>query len=367
MPTAKKLPSGQWRTLAYGGKDSNGQRHYKSFTSESKKESEYLAAEYELKHKKPNSKEKLTFQVAADQYIEMKENILSPSTIRGYKAMLKKDYPMLLNIQVGKLDTDDTIQKQMNQNAKTHSAKSLYNQYNFITAVMRSCNFQLGKGDVTLKPREKHSIPVPTKKESAKIIEILNQDPKIQCQILLAITCSLRLSEICDLKVSNVEGDYIHVHGATVRGVKGLEHKETNKSAAGTRTVHMPPALSKLVEKRCEEIEEGKLFPLHPSNVLERFQKLLVKNGLPKYTVQSMRHCFAATLHSLGVPDKYIMKMGGWETDSVMKNIYQYAFEDEADKVEDQANKYFDSVMNKPKSLNNATRNATQSEKNTDK
>lgn len=345
MAKAKKLPSGQWRTLAYGGKGQDGKRHYKSFTCDSKKESEYLAAEYELKHKKQNSKEKLTFQEASDQYIENKENVLSPSTIRGYKSMLKKDYPMLLSVQVGKLYTDDTIQKQMNQNAKAHSAKSLYNQYGFISAVMGSCSLQIGKGDITLKPREKHSILVPTKKDAETIIEILNQDPKIKCQILLAISCSLRLSEISDLTVKNIDGDYVHIHGATVRGTEGLVHKETNKSAAGMRTVHMPPALSKLVKVRCDEIVEGKLFPLHPSNVLERFQRLLVKNGLPKYTVQSMRHCFAATLHALGVPDKYIMKMGGWETDSVMKNIYQYAFEDEADKAESEANKYFDSIM----------------------
>ena len=48
MATAKKLPSGKWRCLAYIGKDENGKRQYKSFTADSKKEAEFLAASYLL-------------------------------------------------------------------------------------------------------------------------------------------------------------------------------------------------------------------------------------------------------------------------------------------------------------------------------
>ena len=55
MAKAKKLPSGQWRTLVYShtekvnGKD---KRIYESFTADTKKESEYLAAEFALNKKK---------------------------------------------------------------------------------------------------------------------------------------------------------------------------------------------------------------------------------------------------------------------------------------------------------------------------
>lgn len=46
MATAKKLPSGSWRCLVYGYTDSNNKRHYKSFTANTKKEAERLAANY---------------------------------------------------------------------------------------------------------------------------------------------------------------------------------------------------------------------------------------------------------------------------------------------------------------------------------
>ena len=46
MATAKKLPSGEWRIQKYIGKDDNGKRIYKYFTASTKKEVEYLAAEF---------------------------------------------------------------------------------------------------------------------------------------------------------------------------------------------------------------------------------------------------------------------------------------------------------------------------------
>ena len=48
MAKARKLPSGNWRTKIYIGKDSDGKNIYKSFTAETKKESEYMAAEYRM-------------------------------------------------------------------------------------------------------------------------------------------------------------------------------------------------------------------------------------------------------------------------------------------------------------------------------
>lgn len=57
MAKAKKLPSGSWRTLIYDYTDDKGKNHYKSFTADTKKESEYLATEY-IVNKKDCDKDK---------------------------------------------------------------------------------------------------------------------------------------------------------------------------------------------------------------------------------------------------------------------------------------------------------------------
>ena len=45
MASAKKLPSGNWRVSLYIGLDEKGKRKYKSFTADTKKEAEFLAAQ----------------------------------------------------------------------------------------------------------------------------------------------------------------------------------------------------------------------------------------------------------------------------------------------------------------------------------
>ncbi len=82
MATAKKLPSGNYRVRVHIG---NGK--YKSFTAEKKADAEYAANLYLQTYKDKKSPSKITVGEAIDQYIESKSNILSPSTIRGYKVM----------------------------------------------------------------------------------------------------------------------------------------------------------------------------------------------------------------------------------------------------------------------------------------
>lgn len=347
MPTAKKLPSGQWRTLAYAGKDSHGQRHYKSFTSESKKESEYQAAEFEYKHKKLNKAGNLTFQAASDEYIQNKGNLLSPATIRGYRVIQKNALPMLLDKPIGKLAESDLIQKQINENGKKYSAKSLRNQLGFVTAVLGYFNYHIEP--VTLKQKEIKEVLVPTKKDAEKIMELLHSAPRIECQALLALTCSLRQSEIAGLTAKDIEGSEVSVHGAMVPDENNkLVYKPTNKSDAGTRKVIMPDYLAGKMADLCKDKKPNDLiFSTNPVQVLYYFKKLLKANGLPPYTMHSLRHCFAAIMHAKNVPDKYVMEMGGWSSDYVMKKIYQYTFEDETSKAKKRANKYFNSALMK--------------------
>ena len=251
--------------------------------------------------------------------------------------------------------TDSLIQRQINANGRKYSAKSLRNQLGFITAVMGYFNFTVGK--ITMKPKENKSILVPTKQDAEKIMALLMTEPEIECQALLALNCSLRQSEIAALRPEDIEGNKVHIHGALVPDENNkLVYKATNKSSAGTRTVVMPEYLSNRIRAVCSDCKKGEyLFTIPPVGVLERFHRLLKSNGMPPYTIHSLRHCFAAIMHAQNVPDKYVMAMGGWSSDYVMKRIYQYTFDEEKDKAQKEANEYFDAISKK-----NITRNITQ-------
>lgn len=343
MANAKRLPSGNWRVQVYTGKDSEGKRVYQSFTATTKKEAEFLAAEYVYKHKN-QKREKLTFGEAADQYIESRQNILSPATIRGYRIMQRNAFPLLLSTKIDRLLDGYLIQQQMNENAKKYSAKSMRNQLGFVTAVMGFFKYQIE--EVALKPKENHSIPVPTKADAEKIMMLLKEAPEIECQALLAITCGLRQSEIAAITPEDIQGNVLLVHGARIPDEKNrLVYKETNKSEAGWRSVLMPDYLSHKMAQLCDNKREGEWLFGNPSSVLRAFKRLLISNGMPAYTMHSLRHCFAAIMHAQNVPDKYVMEMGGWSSDHVMKKVYQYTFEDETNKAKAVANQYFESLM----------------------
>ena len=90
MASAKKLPSGSWRVNLYIGKTPDGKRQYKSFTADTKKEAEFLAAQYNQNHIDVNRSE-LPLSAAVERYIKSKENGLSPATVRGSDVGLKAD------------------------------------------------------------------------------------------------------------------------------------------------------------------------------------------------------------------------------------------------------------------------------------
>ena len=135
MATAKKLPSGQYRVLIYIGKDNNGKRKYKSFTAPTKKEAEYLASEYLMVNKAKNEPLSITLGEAYDRYIESKEFILSPASIREYKRARNRVLSSLMDIRLSDL-SQEMIQNAINQEAKTLSWKTVRDIHGMLASVL---------------------------------------------------------------------------------------------------------------------------------------------------------------------------------------------------------------------------------------
>ena len=114
MPTAKKLPSGSWRCQVFSHYEETLQkdgtikkkRIYKSFTVDDpskrgKKVCEQIAAEWALDKKEaagPANDAMLTVSQALNRYIDIKGNVLSPSTVGTYKNMAECHYNDVLDL-----------------------------------------------------------------------------------------------------------------------------------------------------------------------------------------------------------------------------------------------------------------------------
>lgn len=329
MAKAKKLPSGNYRVRAFIGMDENGKKCYKSFTAPSKREAEFLAAEFVAKKKR--SAALLADRTLADaytRYIEVKANTLSATTVVEYQRSARRDFPELMPLRLSRI-TQEAVQSAVNVMSATHSPKSVRNAHGLLSAVLR-----MFAPDIRLNTRmpqpKRSDIYIPSEDEIETLIRSI-EGTEIEKAVLLAAFGSLRRSECCALTEDDIEGDVVKVRRAMVWTKDKMWDFKQPKSKAGYRDVTLP----RFVVDKLKPREQGsRIVSLVPTSVTNLFAKALKRAGLPHFRFHDLRHYQASILHAMGVPDKYIMERGGWKTDSTLKNIYQHTMSDKRKEVE---------------------------------
>lgn len=342
MAKAKKLPSGSWRCQVYDYTDENGKRHYQSFTGKTKREAEHLAAEYaNTKQKRPEIL-KVTVGKALDNYIEIKSNVLSPSTIRGYRALRRNYYSSIQSLLLENL-TQEVIQIWVNSLATEKDAKTVKNAHGLLSAML-----SLYLPSLILRtalPKKEKEVPyVPTEADIKLIIEYFKEnDREMLKAVYLAAFGTLRRSEICGLSSEDIKDNIIHVHSAVVMDDSKNWVKKNTKTASSDRYIPMPEFVIQILPA------SGDIVSISPSKISARFNSALKKLGIPHFRFHDLRHYSASIMHAIGIPDQYIMQRGGWSSDGVLKSIYRNTMDDYTEKFSQQINTYFE----------NATRNIT--------
>lgn len=340
MATAKRLPSGQYRCRAYVGSE-NGKKIIKSFTAPTKKEAEYMASEYLLTKRAPAAVESMTFGEALEKYISGRESVLSPATIRGYRQYADHNFDKLKDRLLEDLTQDD-IQNFVNDCCKSGlSSKTVRNMHGLISSVFKK--YRKMHLDTALPAKVKPDLYIPSDKEVVKVIKHVRskKDRDMLIAILLAAYGPMRRSEICALTDADVDGNVIHVNKAKV-------HKHDNswtikhypKTEAGDRFISMPD----FVIKELKGIK-GPLVSLTPDLITDYFGHILKRVGVPHFRFHDLRHYSASIQHAIGIPDAYIMQRGGWKSDTVLKQIYRHAMDQETKKNNDKVNAYFSKIQ----------------------
>ncbi len=335
MATAKKLPSGHWRVNLFVGKDPDGKRKYKSFTAETKKEAEFMAAQYNLERKE-NKAHKLTLHEAVERYIESKRNILSPSTIRGYYDVLDNYCQNLMETQIGDL-TQELIQIAINTMAAKYSSKTCRNAHGLISAALRVYrpDFVL---HTTLPQKSKREIYVPDEREIAEIYKLtvgtVNEIP-----VFLAAECGLRASEISALRTENIKPTYIDIKEAMVLGDDGTDHLKPPKSSSGYRRVPISEQAYKYLISFADS--DGRICARRSTYICNSWSKFKEQNDLNKnLNFHALRHHYASKCILLGIPQKYIAELMGHSSTDMIEKVYQHIFpsamEVYSDKLRDQ-------------------------------
>ena len=276
----------------------------------------------ELISKKDIMSSKMLFKQACEAYIESRSNLLSPSSIRGYKGIIRQISDRLLRTPISSI-TKPMIQTEVNNYSANHSPKSTYNFSGFIISVLNYYGNEIGK--ITLPQKEKKSPYSPTEEEVHAIFDAV-KNTRYEIPILLS-SMGLRRSEIAALQPSDLNGNVLTINKAKVQNERKEWVIKTTKTTDSTRTVILPDYLVQLINERG-------FYDGHPELIYRKLTEVQSQLGIKHFPLHKMRHFYASYLHKCGYSDKQIQEAGGWRDGSnIMKTVYQHAMDmDEAKK-----------------------------------
>ena len=266
-----------------------------------------------------NGANKNVFGAYCDKYIESKRNVLSPSTLGGYKKCkrcLSEEFKKKRLCDIEQID----VQKEINNYAKDHSPKSVKNLHGFISAVLKMFRPSLQLNTALPQSKTPNKV-LPITEEVEQLLNASKNTP-YHIGFQLAVL-GLRRSEICGAKIEDIDGNILKIHAARIYDEDNhLMTRDNTKTEESTREIYLPDAL-------VEEIKQaGVIYDRTPPMLVKTLHKYQDDLGLSRFTLHDLRAYFASYAHLQGIPDVYIMKMGGWKTDHVLKKIYRGAFRD---------------------------------------
>jgi len=308
VPVPVQMASGKWRAQLM----KDGKRV--SITADTEKE--YYIKARAIKAgliEAEKAAPKKTLGEAIDEYIESKDKILSPSTIKGYKSIRENRFQAYMTKDIR---SGINWQRAINEEAGGElGAKSVRNAWSLVEAAIEAQGVELPT--VTL-PRKVNAERPWLDYQQIEVFLKAIRGKKCELACLLALH-SLRMSEILALKHDSLAGDVIRVRGAVVLNDAGeYVYKEQNKTTRSRRDV--PVMIPRLKEIWPEGDPQ---FQKHAA-INEMVGTICEKAGLPKITMHSLRHSFASLAWHLGWDMMTTCRVGGWSSPGVVQGIYTH-------------------------------------------
>ena len=341
MAKAKKLPSGSWRVQLFCGTDASGKRIYKSFTAETKKEAEYLAAQYQMGIEQVE-KNRVSFFEACMQFISARTNVISPRTLAEYTRMAKNDLAALHNVLVCDI-TPDAVQRFINVYSSSHSPKSVRNLHGFLCSVLSDAAPDL-RIRTKLPQRQKTEISIPTQENINAAI--MQADDYMRLAVLLAANMGMRRGEICALTWADVEKNVISITKSMAKDVNKEWVAKPPKTTAGKRSLPMSDSVKSAIDalRKPSQRSTDRIFPFTPDAVTHRWATIC-SNCNFQCRFHDLRHYNASVMLALGVPDKYAMGRMGHSTTNMLKTVYQHLQADKEKAFSDRINSFFNEMQ----------------------
>lgn len=301
----EKLPSGSYRM----------RKMYTVVTDYKPTQKEAIQLMAEELDKVQEKHGRMTFRKAAENYVDMKRNVLSPRTIKEYAETPRRFPEWFCGLRLSDISQIE-INKLVNELSIEKSPKTVRNYHGFLTAVLGTFRPEF-KISTTLPQKVKSEPYTPSQTEVKRVLAALRNTPY---EIPITLACyGLRRSEICALTPEDIVGDVVRINKAKVLNEKKEWVIKTTKTLRSTRDIIIPAELAGKIQA------QGYVYKGHPNSISRHLEKVERDLGVPHFSLHKLRHYFASEMSALGVSEADILQMGGWETDHVMKSVYRHS------------------------------------------
>lgn len=278
----------------------------------------------------------ITLAEAITKYINSKTNRLSPKSKEQYEYIRDNRFASLMPLKLSQIDNakidaafDEELAKPSRKGG-TLSRKTVNDALLLVKSVLRTYHKSLEVTTKQAEVQQSFHFMLPIDKIYGAV-----KGTDIELPVMLAMWLSLTASEIRGLTKSKSIRDGKLYIVETVVDVKGKAvRKQGAKEEKRPRAFNIPPYLQALIDNVDGDIIEPR--SAHALN--QRFQRVLVSNGLQPMRFHDLRHLNASLMADNHVPTPVAQQRGGWKTDSTMKRVYTHAFDESrlaADKVID--------------------------------
>lgn len=312
----RKLPSGNYNTVLYLGKDADGKQIRRSVTGPDRAAVRRKVAQIEEKKGKEDAP---MLCDAIEAYIDARVAVLSPYSVRGYRNILKA----LRKLPAARVACDApalAFQNIINQAVADGKApKTVKNYCGLITAAVKDAGHPAPS--LTLPMRKRVDVYVPDEGMMRKVLKAA-KGTELEVPVALGML-GLRRGEVCAVTAADLKKDILHISKAAVQ-IDGVVSVKAPKTFESDRYIQLPPDIARKIRK------EGRATDLSPSMLTDRFGCFLRDNHFRHFRFHDLRHFFASYCHNvLKLSDAQIQKLGGWKTDHVMKRVYIQSMKDD--------------------------------------
>lgn len=324
-PKARKLKSGTWFVqLRIKGKSY-------TVTADTKHtcETQALLKKISLMNKAGSLP---TLEDAIDAYCEKRSNVLSPATIEAYMGIKKSRFQSIMKTPLNEIRD---LQSLVNAEAENVSAKTIKNAYSLISSVCRENGVMLPQVQLPQRKKTEHLFLDPV--QIPDFIRIIKGE-EYELPMLLALH-GLRRSEIFGLTKNDIRNGVIHIRGGVVRDKdRKLVENDVNKTYASQRDV---PVLIDRVNALVKSCPTEKIYTGSEHSLYRRINKICRDNDLPEVGLHGLRHSFASLCYHLKLSEQETMRLGGWSSPAVMRQIYIHLAEKDKSEAVDKLKGFF--------------------------